>query len=91
MPTNYLFLLNGISSLLGWNAVLSALDYFAYVYEDYSVYTLFTPPLFVGYFLICLLYQKLSLRFSYTKLITFGITLTNVTLVLLLILVLTCK
>jgi equilibrative nucleoside transporter 1/2/3 len=91
MPTSLLFLINGISSLLAWNAVLSSLDYFAYVYADYSVYTLFTPPLFVGYFIICLLYQKLSLKFSYRVLIIFGITVANVALVLLLLLALTCK
>jgi hypothetical protein len=91
MPTNLLFLFNGISSLLAWNAVLSSLDYFAYVYEDYNVYTLFSPPLFVGYFLICLLYQKLSIKFSYRTLIIFGISLTNFALVILLVLALTCK
>jgi len=32
------FFMLGISSLIGWNAVLTALDYFAGKYPDYDVY-----------------------------------------------------
>ena len=32
ISSNILFVCNGIVSLLGWNAVLNAFDYFAYVY-----------------------------------------------------------
>ena len=82
-----LFLLNGITSLLGWNAVLTSLDYFAYVYP-YNVYQYFPIPLFIGYAVSGAAYNMLSLKMSYKYLVCGGIVITNVSLVLLFLLTL---
>lgn len=91
MPTDYLFLINGIASLLGYNALLTSLDYFNSVYKGYDVYSLFLPPVFLGYVLIVLSYRWLSYKFTYARLVTTGIILCNISLLILLILSLTCR
>jgi hypothetical protein len=35
--------------LLGWNAVLAALDFFANSFKDYNVYSFMPVPVFAGY------------------------------------------
>lgn len=87
MRLDILFLLNGITSLLGWNAVLSSLDYFAYVYP-YNVYQYFPIPLFIGYAITGASYNMLSLKISYKYLVCGGIVITNVSLILLFVLTL---
>lgn len=91
MPTQYLFLINGIASLLGYNAVLTSLDYFNYVYSGYNVYSLFLPPVFVGYVLTVVSYRWISEKFTYQQLVTAGILLCNFALILFLVLSLTCR
>ena len=91
MPTHFLFLINGIASLLGYNALLTSLDYFNHVYKDYDVYSLFLPPVFAGYVVIVLSYRWLSEKFSYKLLVTTGIIISNISLLMFLILSLTCE
>lgn len=81
--TVFYFFCNGITSLLGWNAVLSSLDYFANAYPNYNVYSNFPLPLFAGYLLVAVSYHILSLKFKYIKMIYFGNIAVNVELVLL--------
>lgn len=91
MPTDILFLINGVAALLGYNALLTSLDYFNFVYKGYDVYTLFLPPVFLGYVIIVLSYKWLSYKFSYTQLVTTGIILCNISLMMFLLLSLTCR
>lgn len=42
------FLFLGLSSLIGWNAILIGLDYFQSRYENYNVSFLFSIPMFVA-------------------------------------------
>lgn len=90
MPTKYLFLINGIASLLGYNALLTSLDYFSLVYDGYDVYSLFLPPVFLGYVVLVLSFRWLSNKYTYKALVTFGIVLCNLALFILLVLSLTC-
>lgn len=83
--TTITFFLNGISSLLGWNVILTAFDYFGAAFPNYAVATYFPIPLFVAYVIIALLFNNLQKNISYKKLIVSGITITNVALVLMLI------
>jgi len=91
MPTQYLFLINGIASLLGYNALLTSLDYFNYVYKGYDVYSFFLPPVFAGYVIIVLSYRYLSYKYTYKSLVTTGIILCNVALAMFLLFSLTCR
>lgn len=91
MPTQILFLVNGIASLLGYNALLTSLDYFNYVYKGYDVYSLFLPPVFAGYVVIVLSYRWLSYKFTYRKLVTTGLIISSISLVMFLLLSLTCR
>lgn len=91
MPTDILFLINGVASLLGYNALLTSLDYFDFVYKGYAVFSLFLPFVFLGYVVIVLSYKWLSYKFSYSKLVTTGIILCNISLLMFLLLSLTCR
>jgi MFS family permease len=83
--TILIFTINGINSLLGWNAVLAALDYFAGAFKDYNIYSFLPIPLFVGYILIGLTYHMLSNKFKYVNLIIIGNILINLSLLAILI------
>jgi hypothetical protein len=72
-----IFTLNGINSLLGWNAVLAALDYFAFKFNAYNIYSFLPIPLFVGYIIIGLTFHELSNKFKYVNLIIVGNMLVN--------------
>ena len=76
-----IFFVNGINSLLGWNAVLAALDYFNERYPDYGVYKYLSLPLFVGYLIIGLSYHEVSNKLKYSKIIFIGNMMVNVALV----------
>ena len=89
MPTQYLFLINGISSLLGYNALLTSLDYFDFVYDGYDVHSLFLPPVFLGYVVVVLSLRWISKKYTYKALVTFGIVSCNFLLFILLVLSLT--
>jgi hypothetical protein len=70
--TVLIFLINGINSLLGWNAVLAALDYFQASFKEFNIYTYLPIPVFVGYIIIGSTYHILSNKFRYIKLIMAG-------------------
>ncbi|KAL4454913.1 hypothetical protein ABPG74_006295 [Tetrahymena malaccensis] len=68
------FILLGIASLIGWNAILTALNFFSTYYpkDDYGdVSFLFPIPLFFGNFVWGLLVPKLGEFISLTKRISF--------------------
>lgn len=44
-----IFFMNGITILVGWNAVLTSLDYFSTVYTTHNVYLFFPIPIFAAY------------------------------------------
>ena len=61
-----------MNSILGWNAVLSTLDYFKVKFADFNVYSFLPIPVFVGYIVIGMLFHSISSRFKYVNLIIFG-------------------
>lgn len=61
-----------MNSVLGWNAVLSTLDYFKVKFTDFNVYSFLPIPVFVGYIVIGMLFHSISSRFKYVNLIIFG-------------------
>jgi hypothetical protein len=67
-----IFTINGINSLLGWNAVLASLDYFAAAFSDFNIYSFLPVPLFAGYLTVGSTYHILSNRFAYSGLIKWG-------------------
>lgn len=80
-----IFTINGINSLIGWNAVLAALDYFQGQFKSYNVYSYIPIPLFVGYIIIGLTFHQMSNKYKYINLIVFGNILVNLSLAGLLI------
>ena len=87
--TILIFFINGINSLLGWNAVLAALDYFASSFKDFNVYSFMPVPVFIGYIITGSSFHVLSNQFRYITLIIFGNMVVNFSLVCLLIVSLT--
>ena len=83
--TVVIFFINGINSLLGWNAVLAAFDYFASSFTQYNIYSFLPVPLFVGYLVVGTTYHFLSNRFQYKSIIVIGNTIVSISLVLILI------
>lgn len=79
--TILIFLINGINSLLGWNAVLAALDYFQDVFKDYNIYSFLPIPVFIGYIIVGSTYHILSNKFKYLHLITAGNMGINISLI----------
>lgn len=79
------FTVNGISSLLGWNVVLAALDFFQDSFSDYDIYSFLSIPLFVGYLLVGSSYHVLSNHFHYIQLIRIGNLITSVCLLCMLL------
>lgn len=67
-----IFMINGINSLLGWNAVLAALDYFFACFSEYNVYSFLPIPVFAGYLTVGSNYHNLSNKYKYITLITAG-------------------
>lgn len=60
------------------------MDYFHYVYEDYNVYLYFPIPVFIAYVLTGVTFHWLSSNFTYSKIVTVGITGTNISIALML-------
>ena len=87
--TIVIFTINGINSLLGWNAVLAALDFFQSKFLDYNIYSFLPVPLFVGYLVVGSTYHELSNRLKYSTLIIIGNTGITLSLVMILIISLT--
>ena len=79
------FIMDGISSLLGWSVVLAALDFFQDSFEDYNIYSFISIPLFAGYLIIGCSYHYISNHFRYIQLITTGNMITNFALILMLL------
>lgn len=75
-----IFTLNGVNSLLGWNAVLASLDYFQASFSDYNIYSFLPIPLFIGYLLVGSSYHLLSNKFKYVHLIITGNLTVNLSL-----------
>lgn len=80
-----IFMINGINSLLGWNAVLASLDYFQKQFAGYNIYSFLPIPLFLGYLITGFSYHILSNRFKYITLITIGNTITTCALIFMLL------
>lgn len=78
-----IFFLNGITSLLGWNAALGALDYFSYVWEGFNVYLYFPVPVFIAYAVTGISFRWITTRFSYTNIVKTGVIGLNIMLTLL--------
>ena len=78
-----IFFINGINSLLGWNAVLAALDYFADRFKDYNIYSFLSVPLFIGYLTIGLSFHMISNKWKYSTIIILGNSIVDVALVML--------
>ena len=78
--TVLIFFVNGINSLLGWNAVLAALDYFAQRFKDFNIYSFLSIPLFVGYLLVGLSYHMISNKMKYASIILMGNMIINISL-----------
>ena len=75
------FFLNGINALLGWNAVVAALDYFQASFMDYNIYSFLPVPLFIAYLLVDLLFQKVSNQWTYLTIIVTGNIIINISMV----------
>lgn len=84
-------MLNGITALLGWNAVLGSLDYFADIYKGYNVYLYFPVPVFIAYAITGVAFNWINKMLSYKSLVSAGIVGVNVTLIVLLVISLICK
>ncbi len=83
--TILIFFVNGINSLVGWNAVLASLDYFADRFKGYNIYSFLPLPLFIGYITMGLIHHKSSHHFKYITHIIAGNMTVNVALLLLLL------
>ena len=79
--TKFTFLLNGISALLGWNAVLSSFDYYNSKFPDRDVYMWFPIPLFLMYVVVGICWREIHKRISYKYLVMIGLIITNVCMV----------
>ena len=77
----FTFLLNGISSLLGWNAILSSFDFYAGRYPDNNVYLWFPIPLFLMYVATGLSWKEIHTRIPYKYLTVFGLTGVNAVMI----------
>jgi equilibrative nucleoside transporter 1/2/3 len=89
--TKITFVMNGISSLLGWNVILSAFDFFQNSFPGRDVTNYFPIPLFVAYVMTGLVYNKMQKMFAYKKMIAFGLILTNAAIVAALVVSLALK
>lgn len=83
--TILIFLINGINSLLGWNAVLAALDYFQAAFSSYNIYSFLPIPVFIGYIIVGSTYHILSNKYKYATLIIAGNTGINIALIAILV------
>lgn len=70
---------------------MSTLDYFSQVYSDFNVYLYFPIPNFVMGLIVAMLFNLISLKFSYKFLVIGSILMINLLLVSMLIVSLVCK
>ena len=59
-------------SLLGFNAVVGSLDYFAYILDGYNVYLYYPISSSVGLTLSGILFHQISKRFRYANIVKVG-------------------
>ncbi len=57
---NFMFFLLGVTSLISWNSILTALDYFAYQYPDNNVAFFYPIPMYLGTNILSILVVKLA-------------------------------
>ena len=69
----FTFFLNGLSSLIGFNAIICSLDYFGSIYTQFDVNKWFTVPFNVGGLFVALIYHTLQKKYSLSYLINFGL------------------
>lgn len=62
------------------------MDYFQFIYKDYSVYLYFPVPVFIAYAFTALTFHYICKLFNYRKLTIFGIIGVNISMTLLLLL-----
>ena len=60
------------------------MDYFQNVYPDYNVYLYFPVPVFIAYVITGVSFHWLSSNYTYSKIVTVGITGTNISIALML-------
>ena len=77
------FLINGVSSLLGWNAILSCFDYYQGKFPSQNVYLWFPIPLFLMYVVVGVTLHLMHRIFSYKLLILAGLIINNIVQILL--------
>lgn len=77
------FLINGVSSLLGWNAILASFDYYNSKFPTSNVYLWFPIPLFLMYVTVGLTLHLMHKAFSYKTLVMSGLVITNLVQVIL--------
>lgn len=58
------FLIEGFSSLIAWNSILTAFDFIALSYPEYNVSFTLTVPVFIGQTLLALFIYQISNYFS---------------------------
>lgn len=63
------FFFNGVTAVLGWNCVLTSLDYFNWVYPSYNIFLYFPIPCFVGATIISLTFAFISALVEVRKII----------------------
>ena len=83
LQNKFIFLINGLVSLLGWNAVLATFDYYSSRYPSQDVYVWFPIPLFLMYVVSGLFWKEIYQRISYKNLIMIGLIALNLIMVLL--------
>lgn len=79
----FYFYLQGIGSLLGWNAVLTALDFFAEKFPFAKVYFTFSLPKFAANLLFCPLMVQIARKFTLNQRVSGGLILIGIFLLLL--------
>lgn len=85
LKVSNIFIVNGIMSMLYWNSVLSTFDYFSQVYQGHNVYLFFPIPNFLSAMVGALLFNQISSRLSYKRILVTSILSINACMVLLLL------
>ena len=81
--TKLSFLLLGTATLIGWNAVLSSIDFFSSKFPDYNISFLMIIPSFLATFLFSLLANYFSRIFSLNLRIFFSVFFMSICILIL--------
>jgi hypothetical protein len=68
-----IFLIHGITCLIGWFVILNSLDYFHSLYFKYDVYEFFLLSILVGYLIAAVAYRKITSKFSIQRIVNLGL------------------